>query len=407
MEKLVLASGIILTCLATVAFNPGKEKDAINAAKINAVPEQIIAQNSIIATGAESNNSKLLERHSGYIDTIPKKQTSADGYNMNFKGDIDGKRVELKEEHSKIKELYIDGKKIPEEQYAQYQPMIEKIHTQFREQASKLQLQSDTLALQSQRLQEQAEAMEMDSQKMQEQSEIANDDMLRQKALKALIEQKEVQMQQQAERMQKNDSAMSIRSQKMQQDLMRKEKELLKKQLELQEKIEELQLRQEKLELLRKDSVKVTGSVYTKPVISAASAITVKPTVSATSTVNPEPVAVAGTAATVNSKASVSSAISVNSNVSVKPVKVVAVASALPLAGTGSLISNSTTDDIINDLEKANIISNRDNLSIKLTNDVLIVNGVKQPEEIHQEILKKHVAKPGDKISLRYSNHKQ
>ena len=33
MEKLVLASGIIITCLATVAFNPGKEKDKFNAAK--------------------------------------------------------------------------------------------------------------------------------------------------------------------------------------------------------------------------------------------------------------------------------------------------------------------------------------------------------------------------------------
>lgn len=399
MEKLVLASGIIITCLAAVAFNPGKEKDTINTAKINAVPEKITAQKSLVATAADGNNSKLVERYAGYIDTIPKKQTSADGYNINFKGDIDGKRVELKEENSEIKELYIDGKKIPGDQYAQYQPVIEKIHKQMKEQAAKLKLQSERLDLQKQQLEEQTEAMEMNSEKMKEQSEIAEADMLRQKALKALMEQQEVQMQEQAERMNKNDSSMKIQSQKRQQDFMRKEKELLKKQLELQEKMEELKLQQEKLELIQKDSVNATSSIYTKPVITVRPAITVKPTVSATSIVNVEPVAIEGTATTVVSGISANSGISV-----ITPVKFTALASPLPITSTVSLITNSTSEDIISDLEKANIISSRDNLSIKLTNDVLIVNGVKQPEEIHQEILKKHMAKPGDKISLKYSN---
>ncbi len=403
MEKLVLASGIIITCLATLAFNPGKEKDTINITKRNAVPGQIITQNTITATEAGSNNNKPAEIYSGYTDTIPKKKSSTDGDNINFKGDIDGQRVELKEENSEIKELYIDGKKIPEDEYAQYQPMIEKIHTQMKEQSIKLKMQADKLDLQKQRLQEQAEAMEIDSKKMKEQTEIASADMARQKEL---MEQQKVQMQKQAEYMKRDDSARRIQSQKMQQDFMRKEEEFKEKQIELKEKIKELRLQQEKMELIQKDTLKTTSIIYTKPVIALKSAITVKPTVSLTSTVNEEPVAIAGNAITVHSKTSVRPAISSNSEVSVQPATYI-IASTLPAEGTIAISRNSTSEDIINDLEKANVISSRDNLSIELTNKSLIVNGVKQPEEIHEEILKKHTTKPGDKISLRYSNREQ
>ena len=398
MEKLVLASCIVLTCFATVAFNPGKEKNKIDTVKRNEVTGQAIAQN-IMNTEAKSTSSKLLER---YSDSIPAKQTDADNYNTNFKGDIDGKRVELKEENSKIKELYIDGKKIPEDEYAQYQPMIEKIHTQMKEQTAKLKIQSEKLALQKEQLQKQAEEMKIDSKKMKEQNEIAEADLVRKKEF-IKQKQREIKMQEQAERMQKKDESMKIQSQKMQKDLIQKEEFLKEKQMELQQKMEELKLQQKKLELMRKDSVKVTTSIYTKPVISVRPTITVKPSVSATSTVNLKPVAIAATTATVNSKLSVMSAISADSRVNVKPV-VYAVTSTLPKEGIISITRNSTAEDIVSDLEKANVITSRDNLSIQLSNESLIVNGVKQPEEIHQEILKKHMKTPGDKITLLYNN---
>jgi len=167
--------------------------------------------------------------------------------------------------------------------------------------------------------------------------------------------------------------------------------------------MEELKLRQKKLELMRKDSVKETTSIYTKPVVSVRPTITVKPSVSAISTVNLEPVAIAATTATVNSKLSVMSAISADSRVNVKPV-VYAVTSTLPKEGIISITRNSTAEDIVSDLEKANVITSRDNLSIQLSDESLIVNGVKQPEEIHQQILKKHMKTPGDKITLLYNN---
>ena len=396
MEKLVLASGIIITCLATVAFNPRKEKDTINAVKRNAVSKQITAQNN--TTEAEHNNNKLAEIYSGYTDTIPEKQTKADDYNINFKGDVDGKRVELKEENSKIKELYIDGKKIPEDQYAQYQPMIEKIHTQMKEQTVRLKLQADTLEMQNRKLEDRAKQMEIDSKKMQE---FANADMATQKEL---MKQQEVQMQKQAEMMNNNDSLSKIQSQKMQQDMIRQEEKLKKKQIELQKKVEELQLQQKKLELMRKDTLRTTSSVYVRPVVTVRPTIKVNPGVSATSTVNVEPVDIASTATIVNSRLSAMSAISTDSRVNVEPATVTAITSTLPADGTVSLTRNSTSDDIVNDLEKANVITSRDHLSVQLSNESLIVNGVKQPEEIHQQILKKHMKTPGDKITLLYNN---
>ncbi len=62
------------------------------------------------------------------------------------------------------------------------------------------------------------------------------------------------------------------------------------------------------------------------------------------------------------------------------------------------------SEDIIRELEDANIITTRSNLSFRLTNDELIVNGVKQPDAIHQKILKKYVRKPGDIVSMSYNN---
>jgi bla regulator protein BlaR1 len=54
-------------------------------------------------------------------------------------------------------------------------------------------------------------------------------------------------------------------------------------------------------------------------------------------------------------------------------------------------------------LYDAGIIKDKVNLSALLTNDVLIVNGVKQSEENHQRILKKYQKKPGDNVNLSFT----
>src|SRR5439155_25449211 len=90
-------------------------------------------------------------------------------------------------------------------------------------------------------------------------------------------------------------------------------------------------------------------------------------------------------------------ATTVTSVASVQPV----VAMAKPVV---SILRNSVSEEIINDLKEANIITTENNLSFRLTNDELIVNGVKQPDDIHQKMLRKYAGKPGGTISLSYNN---
>ena len=59
------------------------------------------------------------------------------------------------------------------------------------------------------------------------------------------------------------------------------------------------------------------------------------------------------------------------------------------------------TDELI----KAGIIKDKNNFDFNISNDALKVDGVKQPEAVHQQILKKFVKKQGDKINWHYSNH--
>jgi bla regulator protein BlaR1 len=61
--------------------------------------------------------------------------------------------------------------------------------------------------------------------------------------------------------------------------------------------------------------------------------------------------------------------------------------------------------EIADELLKENIITDKNDVTFKITNEELIVNGVKQPEALHKKILSKYVKKPGDNINYHYSNH--
>jgi bla regulator protein BlaR1 len=57
------------------------------------------------------------------------------------------------------------------------------------------------------------------------------------------------------------------------------------------------------------------------------------------------------------------------------------------------------------DLLKAGLIKDKNNFTVKLNDDELVVNGVKQSEENHQLFLKKYTKKAGEKMNMNFSYH--
>lgn len=61
--------------------------------------------------------------------------------------------------------------------------------------------------------------------------------------------------------------------------------------------------------------------------------------------------------------------------------------------------SNDDISRIISDLNNRKLVSDEDNLSFSLTNNELIVNGTKQPAEIHQQFKEKYLQNSGDRFN--------
>lgn len=54
-------------------------------------------------------------------------------------------------------------------------------------------------------------------------------------------------------------------------------------------------------------------------------------------------------------------------------------------------------------LYNAGLIKDKTHFTAQITNDELIVNGVKQSEENHQKILKLYQRKPDDKVNFSFT----
>ncbi|RRB04067.1 M56 family metallopeptidase [Larkinella rosea] len=67
-------------------------------------------------------------------------------------------------------------------------------------------------------------------------------------------------------------------------------------------------------------------------------------------------------------------------------------------------VKKSVTDQIIDEIVNAGLSPKREGLSFHITNDFLIVNGVKQSDEVHHQIVSRFVKKPGDLVDFTYRN---
>jgi protein required for attachment to host cells len=80
---------------------------------------------------------------------------------MHYSGVIDGKKVELTEENGQVKELYVDGNRIPKDQYDKYTAIINKVHQEMKENTAKLKIETELLKAEKEEMeQQQTAAME-------------------------------------------------------------------------------------------------------------------------------------------------------------------------------------------------------------------------------------------------------
>ncbi|MHA4738142.1 M56 family metallopeptidase [Dyadobacter sp. MSC1_007] len=64
------------------------------------------------------------------------------------------------------------------------------------------------------------------------------------------------------------------------------------------------------------------------------------------------------------------------------------------------------TETILNEIERQGIAISRNNIEFKITNQELIINGVKQPLAVHQGVLDAVLKSPTDTIDFTYGRHK-
>ena len=153
---------------------------------------------------------------------------------------------------------------------------------------------------------------------------------------------------------------------------------------ELQKQLEKMKLQQEKFNEMMMDSVRAKTTLGVKPSVYLRPVISVKPVAVAKAEVSTRPEVSVRSVTSVRTAASPVPVIS-GSTVSLRGIEPVAI-TIPPVAVNipGHVTSTSISNEIINDLEKANIITTRNNLSFRITNKELIVNGVKQPDAVHK-----------------------
>jgi len=370
MEKISLASGIVVIGLITIAFKQAVQQDTIKKQP---------ASHAIQAMGIIN-------------DTVPDKNSIS---RFEFNGTIEGKKYKIKEINGKVEELYVEGKKIPGEKIGDYREFIDKLHTDAKKQQDELQAQNALMEKQRAELILKEDQMRkvQDELNAQQDKKVNEADIIKLKA-----EQEELNARMEA---MKNDEAKIISdeqakksNQEMRLELKRQNEQLLmlseqlqKRQYELKEEFKSLQQKDQKKqnEILNKQILDLKNEQLqiqqqrlkiNKMLLDfngRNSAMLAEPV--APIKIEHDPLSIV-----------VEDPIVVEDHA---PIPVVS--------------DNPTVDGIIADLFAANVIKNTDDLSFTLNSELLKVNGVVQPKELHAKLKEKYIK--GKKDHVMYSKH--
>jgi bla regulator protein blaR1 len=360
MEKISLATGIVVIGLLTIAFK--------QAVKQNSVKDQPVV--------------KSLQAKEIKNDTVPDKTEAA---TLSFNGNIEGKKYKIKELNGKVVELYVDEKKIAKDKIGDYQAIIDQLHADAKKQQDELEVQHALMEKQRAELIEQEERMNKDraAQEGLLNKERAELEELREKANNNEAISK-LNAEQEAVNAKMEILKQSNKPNKEEQELINKQNkelnehvlDLKKRQFELMQQsklMEEKELKEQSELLLKKQiDLKVQEMILQNEQLHINKMLLdYKFQHNLVSPVSPEPEIVPDL---------------------IKPVPPVP-----------PVMESKPISSIIDDLIDAKVITDRDNLSFTLNSEVLKVNGVVQSEELHAKLKEKYAG--GKKDHVIYSKH--
>lgn len=348
MEKVFLATGLVVTGLVALSFT--SRPSPANDAKM-VKTEQI-------------NDYSRIPDPVQYQDTVPPKA----GTIITFE---DGKEYKLVLKNDMLTELYIDGTRIADDKIAEYQPATDRIIAEKKAQAAKAQAEAEKAKQEAMEAKERAQTNKQEMAMARGKAEEARRQELA--AKKAEREAKEEKARK-AEKEFRYDKKMEIRQEKefkydhteekngemiKQQEFRQEEQKIKQKEMEEKYKDDARRVKEEQREMAhfhkqlqrenRQKRIDFDGERHK-------------------------------IAAEARQRADESKKI------------------ARLEKQKGIEQRNNMLDDMVAD----KLVTSRKDVSIIMNNDELIINGVKQPAEIHQKYVKKYLA--GKKGSIRYIN---
>ncbi|MVM33108.1 M48 family metalloprotease [Spirosoma sp. HMF4905] len=361
MEKIFVTSSIAITVLVTVAFVPSSYQQ-----KIQENYATILSGNQVVSWKHPTTQP----------DTLPKKK-SAEYVDLDKRGTgtysitKDGKRYEFIEKKGVISSLQINGKQIPDDQIATYKAEIDTILKDIKEaqrvaeidrkQAEKARDQAELARRQAEKSKQAAEQGQVLVRQAKEMAELvrlkaelnAEDQLLRAKmesfrsakdAEQAYNKTELAQLQRQLDKLQQEAFVRG----RAQQDKMRAESVA---------QLAELRGRAEQMKQMAEDSR--SQAMIAKLRAEEAQDL---------------------------------------AQLAKKHAEL-----ARGKAEEAKIYFEKTTAGVIDDLIQEGIISDKNGLSFKLSNDELEVNGVKQPDSVHQKLKAKYVHEAGLEIIYNHN----
>ncbi len=363
MEKVSIATGIIIVGFVTIAFTKTPKKQ-----QIKNVPQTTEAQKVIVANDTIPDNSHTSTSKFTYVTRIDGKE-----YRAHFLND-------------KLAKLYVDGKKIPDEKLGDYKEIAEKIIIQVK-------ADRDKLTKEDMRLAEEREKLLADQDRMNDDMKVMSADSIKSlvnesEALNTYIELKRKQ---EAMAMQEEDAKRANKDLHEQLTLHNSELISLVEELRKQQEV----MQQEAKTLNEKDSKKQLDLLNRQIIV-----------------LKNEQMKIDQQSKYINkmlldedrSSLSVLSSPSIRSDDATLQTEPTQPKSPEPANSPSPAIEeNKTLRLVINQLMDEKIITSKDDLSIILNDEILKVNDVTQPESIHAEFKERYLTGPQDHVI--YSKH--